>query len=109
MISPIIMWGLVAAMPAVGMEYLYRVLPGAWSEYLYIWVPGGLIISYGVCQMVRYPGTTLIDAFVVWALSTTLMRVVITIGVLGDTVKSGTWVALGLLILARAAQMWWGR
>jgi hypothetical protein len=102
-------WALGAAFPAVLAEYLYRRLDGPWEEYWYLWTPIALSVSYCICQLVRTPNTTLLDAFVVWAFSTTAMRVAISIGVLGEEIKLGTWAALGLLILARAAQTWLGR
>ena len=107
--NPATFWGLTAAVPAVTAEYLYRVLPGPWWHYLYLWTPIGLIVSYSICQLVRVPQTTLLDAFVVWAFSTTAMRVALTVFILGDSVKPGTWFALGLLIMARIAQSFWGR
>ena len=103
------LWGLLAAIPAVLAEYLYRVLPGPWLTYWYLWVPMQLSIGYCICQLVREPNTTLLDAFVVWAFSTTALRVVVSVFILGDTVKGGTWFALGLLTMARIAQTFWGR
>lgn len=107
-ISPGTWWGLAAAFPAVLAEYLYRVLPGAWVEYLYLWIPIQLSIGYCIYRLVTTPNTTLLDAFVVWAFSTTAMRVLVTMG-LGDHVKGGTWFALSLLVMARVAQVFWGR
>jgi hypothetical protein len=108
-ISPAALWGLGAAFPAVLAEYLYRKLEGPWENYLYIWTPIALTVSYCICQLVRQPHASLLDAFVIWALSTTIMRVFITVAVLGDPVKGGTWFALALLIMARVAQTFWGR
>ena len=103
------LWGLVAAIPAVFAEYLYRRLPGPWHHYLYLWVPIALTVSYAISRLVRIPQQSLLDSFIVWAFSTTAMRVVLTVVVLGDTVKKGTWVALGLIVVARMVQAWWGR
>lgn len=108
-ISPAAWWGLIAAVPAVGAEYLYRTLPGPWWHYLYIWVPIQLCIGYSISRIVTTPNLTLLDAFVFWAFSTTLMRVLISVVILRDDVKGGTWFALGLLIMARIAQTYWGR
>ena len=108
-LSPATVWGLTAAVPAVLAEYLYRILPGSWWTYWYIWTPIALMVSYSICQLVRIPNTSLLDAFVVWAFSTTFMRVFVTVIVLQDDVKSGTWFALGLLIMARISQAYWGR
>jgi hypothetical protein len=102
-------WGLAAAVPAVLAEYLYRTLPGPWSQYLYLWVPMQLAIGYCIYRLVSIPNTALMDAFIVWAFSTTFMRVAISVLVLRDQVKGGTWFALGLLLMARIAQTFWGR
>ena len=108
-LSPATVWGLTAAVPAVLAEYLYRTLPGPWWTHLYLWVPLQMSIGYCVYRLVTSPQTTLIDAFVVWAFSTTFLRVVVTMFLLGDKVKEGTWFALVLLVLARVAQARWGR
>lgn len=108
-LSQATLWGLTAAVPAVLAEYLYRVLPGQWYQYLYLWVPISLSISYAIYRLVTLPQTSLLDAFVVWAFSTTFLRVIVTLFLLHDRVKEGTWFALALLILARVAQARWGR
>jgi hypothetical protein len=108
-------YGLAAAIPAVTAEYLYRTLPGTdgslagWLRYWYLWLPLQLSIGFFVYKLVNVPGTSLLDAFIVWAFATTFMRVVLTVFVLGDTVKGGTWFALVLLILANVAKTFWGR
>lgn len=103
------LWGLAAGVAAVSAEVLYRTLPGPWHHYLYLWLPLQMTIGYAVYRLVTMPHTSLIDAFVVFAFSTTLLRVMASLFVLGDTVRTGTWVALGLVILARVAQAAWGR
>lgn len=102
-------WAIFAAIPAVANEFLYRWLPGPWWKYLYIWTPMQLLISYGVYRLVTMQHTSLIDAFIVWALATTAMRVLVSVAILGDEIKGGTWFALGLLIMAKVAQTFWGR
>lgn len=109
--SPALLWALGAAFPAVLAEYLYRIWPPdkTWAEGLWIWFPLQLLIGYCIFKLVTTPNTTLLDAFVVWAFSTTAMRVVVSVFVLGETIKGGTWFALGLLIMAKVAQTFWGR
>lgn len=108
-------YAVAAAVPAVAAELLYRKLPNAdgtfmgWAGYWYLWIPIQLTIGFFIYKLVTVPGASLLDAFVIWAMSTTLMRVLITVVVLGDTVKGGTWFALGLLFMARVAQTFWGR
>lgn len=111
-LNPATVWGLAAAVPAVTAEYLYRVFARQgwpWWHGLPLWIPMQLTIGYCIYRLVSVPQLTLIDAFVVWALSTTLLRVVVSVLVLGDSVRAGTWFALSLLILARVAQTFWGR
>jgi hypothetical protein len=108
-LSAATLWGLAAAVPAVLAEYLYRTLPGPWWTYLYLWVPMQLTIGYCIYRLVSIPNTALMDAFIVWAFSTTFMRVAISVLLLRDHIKGGTWFALGLLLMARIAQSFWGR
>lgn len=108
-LSPPAFWGLFAAFPAVLAEYLYRTLHGSWFSHIYLWIPIQLTIGYGIFRLVTIPNTTLMDAFVIWALSTIAMRVFVSTVILHDHVKMGTWIALGLIILARTVQAWMGR
>jgi len=110
-INPTVFWGLAAAVPAVLAEYLYRMWPVGtpWWHGLWLWVPLQLSIGYCIFRLVSAPGTTLLDAFIVWAFSTTAMRVFVSVMILHDDVKPGTWFALGLLIMAKIAQSAWGR
>ena len=108
-LGPATWWGLAAAVPAGLAEYLYRTLPGPWWQYLHIWIVLQMSIGYSIYRLVTIPQTTLLDAFIVWAFSTTFMRIFLTVALLHDPVKGGTWFALGLLIMARIAQSFWGR
>lgn len=104
-----LLWAFAAGVPAVLAEYLFRRLPGPYLDYWYLFVPLAVWINYAVCQLVRTPGTSLIDALIVFALATMFTRVAVSVFVLGDAVGGGTWFALGLLIMARIAQLYWGR
>lgn len=107
--SPAFLWGIGAGVPAVLAEYLYRTLPGPWYHYLYLWIPLQVAIGYCIYRLVNAPGNTLLDAFVVWALCTTGLRVFASVVLLHEQIKLGTWVALGLLILANIAKAFLGR
>jgi len=100
-------WGLIAAVPAVGAEYLYRTLPGPWHVNLHIWIPIQLSIGYCIYRIVTVPHTTLLDAFVIWMFSTTVLRIFVSVVVLDETIRAGTWAALVLIVLARAIQTFW--
>jgi hypothetical protein len=111
LLSPATVWGLAAAFPAVLAELCYRKWPVEWPWWygLPAWIPMQLAIGYCIFRLVSVPSTTLLDAFVVWAFSTTAMRVAVSTLILGETIKGGTLFALGLLIMARIAQSFWGR
>lgn len=108
-ISPASLWGLGAAIPAVLAEYLYRKLTGSWASHLYLWIPLQLSIGYCIYRLVTVPHQSLLDSFLFWSFSTTFMRIFVTVILLGDAVKAGTWFALGLIVMARVAQTFWGR
>lgn len=110
-VSPAALWGLGAAVPAVLAELIYRKLPPdyTWWQGLWMWIPLQLSIGFCIYQLVRIPNTSLLDAFVMWAFSTTFMRVFISVVILGEVIKGGTWFALGLLVMAKVAQTFWGR
>lgn len=104
------MWGLAAAIPAVAAEFLYRkVGPSNWLPYVWLWVPLQVSIGYFIYRLVTSPGTSLLDSFVIWSISTTGFRILVAVVLLGDVVKGGTWFAMGLLVMARVAQAFWGR
>lgn len=112
LLSAATMWSIGAAVPAVVAEALYRMWDTSrpWWHGLWMWIPLQLAIGYCIFKLVTAPSSgSLLDAFVVWAFATTLLRVVVTLLVLGETVKGGTWIALGLLTLARVVQTFWGR
>lgn len=110
-LTPPVLWGLLAAVPAVSAEYIYKIWPTNWPWWygLPVWVPLQLGIGYCIFRLVTAPGTSLIDAFVVWALCTTAIRVCVSTLILEETIKGGTWFALGLLVMAKIAQSYWGR
>jgi multidrug transporter EmrE-like cation transporter len=108
-LSPPVLWGLAAAVPAVLAEYLYKTLQGPWIKWLPLWIVLQLSIGYCIYKLVTTPNTTLMESFTVWAFSTIAMRVAVSIFILGETVKGGTWAALALIVMARVIQATWGR
>lgn len=109
--SPAVLWGMCAAVPAVTAEFLYKVWPVGWPWWwgLPAWAPIQLAIGYSVFRLVTIPNSNLLDAFIVFAFSTTALRVFVSVVVLNQDVRGGTWFALVLLIMARIAQTFWGR
>jgi|SRR5687767_8665932 len=102
-----IYWALLGAVLASYIEYLYRTLPGPWHQYLWLWVPSQTLIGYCVYRIVTMPNTSLLAAFVVWTFATMTMRILISVVALHDTVATGTWIALGLIVLAKVVQYTW--
>ena len=104
--SPIVIWGLGAGVPAVVLEYLYRTLPGPWAHWLWLYGPLQLLIGYSIYKLVNAPGVTLLDALVVFAGATAGLRVLASF-MLGDTIRWGTWIAFGLVLLANLVRTYW--
>lgn len=103
----VILWSLAAAVVAIGAEYLYRTLTHPWWCYLWLWIPMQLFIGYAIYRLVTVPGVPLIGAFVTWSVCTLAIRVGVSIFVLHDRIAPGTWIAVGLLVLAKIAQQVW--
>lgn len=102
-----ILWSLIAAMCAVGAEYLYRTLPGPWIAYLYIWVPIQLLIGFAIYKLITAPGVPMVGALVIWTFAVMGLRIFVSAVVLRDSIPVGTWVALVLMIAARVSQQVW--
>lgn len=100
-------WSFIAALCAVGAEYLYRRLSGSWISHLYLWIPIQLLIGYCIYRLVSAPNTPLIGALIMWSFTVIGLRVFISAIILKDIVPVGTWVAVGLMIMARVAQAVW--
>ena len=110
-LTPSTMWALLAAFPAVGAEWAYKKWPLDWPWWygLPLWIPLQMAIGYCIFKLVSEPTNTLLDAFVIWSFSTTAMRVAVSVLILNESIKGGTWFALGLLVMAKIAQTFWGR
>jgi len=105
-VSPAFLWGLGAGVPAVVLEYLYRTLPGPWLHNLWLYAPMQLLIGYSIYRLVTTPGTTLLDALVVFAGCTAGLRILASF-MLGDAIRAGTWIAFGLVMLANVVRSYW--
>lgn len=92
-------------------EYLYRTWePGRpWLDGLWMWVPLQLTIGYCVFRMVTVPGATILDAVIWFTAATALMRVLVTVFVLEQTVTVPTWIGFGLVVLANLIKPLWGK
>lgn len=100
-------WSMLAAVLAVGAEWLYRTLKGSWLSYLYLWIPIQLTIGYSIYRLVTTPGTPLIGALIMWSFAVIGLRTFLSAVILRDVIPAGTWIALSLMILARISQTVW--
>lgn len=100
-------WSLLAIIPVIVTEYMFRTVPGGWFGNLHYYLPMQLLVSYCVYRLVTMPGMSLVEAFVIWAISTSVARVILSVFVLHDHVSNGTWMALALILVAKLAQSIW--
>jgi hypothetical protein len=100
-------WSVISALAAVYMEYLYRVLPGGWLRWSWLYVFPALLVSFSIHKLVTTPGVPLVGALVMWSICIMGSRIFVTMFVLHDKVSPGTWVAVGLMVIARFAQTFW--
>jgi hypothetical protein len=101
------LWSIAAAIPVLITEYLFRTQTGGWLANLHYYLPLQMAVSYCVYRLVTEPDTSLVEAFVAWAVCTTIGRVILSTLVLHDDIKAGTWFALGLILMAKVAQSFW--
>jgi hypothetical protein len=104
--SPATWWALAAAILAVLAEYLYRVLPGSYWQYAYIYIPHQVLLGYTLFRLIRTPRMSLVGVLVLFSMVTAITRATLSVFVLGDHVGRGTWIALGLVVLARIVQIY---
>lgn len=108
--SPALLFGLGAGIPAILAEYLYK-QPWAtavpWYYNLWIWAPLQLCIGYCIYRLVNIPGMSILEAFVVFAFCTSLLRIVLSAFILKQDISTGAWVAFGLIVLANIIKTFW--
>jgi hypothetical protein len=101
------LWSIGGGILAIGSEYLYRSMPGPWSRHLWLWLPLTLGISLCVHHIVNTPGVSLLGSFIIWTATTLILRTIVCVFILHDTVTPGTWAAIVLLVIARIIQQVW--
>ena len=109
LMSAHVLYGFAAATIAVVAETAYRSVQGPWHQYLWAWIPMQTAMSYCIYRLVTEPNLSLLDAFVTFTFCTILLRVAVSLFILEDDIHTGTWVALGLIVLAKLAQAYWVR
>lgn len=103
------LFALIGGSAAVAAEWLYKqpfVIDGPW-KYAFLWMPLQAVIGYCVFRMVNMPGATLIDAFIVFAFCTALLRILVVIFVLNQTITIQAWIAFGLVLAATCVKAFW--
>lgn len=101
------LWAMAGGIIAVALEYHYRLNPDSFLGSSLIVIPANIVIAYCVFRLVTTPGTSLIAAFVVWSFATIVLRVGVSVFLLGDKVAAGTWAALCLIVAAKVVQAAW--
>lgn len=104
--STTFVWAVPMAVVAVTCEYLYRRLPTPWVLHWPMWIPLHLLMGYLVYRVV-VSADSLLAAFIVGNLCTSVARIAVTTLLLREAVSPGTWAGFGLLVLANAVRAWW--
>jgi len=100
-------WALFAAVAAVTTEGLCARLSGEpYLRYLWLWIPLYIGINYPIYRIIG-GAESLLDALVVFSMSTMALRVVVTFFILRQRVAPGTWVAVGLVVAANLVRRSW--
>lgn len=100
----IYLFGLLSGVAAVTLEWRYAISPTFWTWRVIGWVlvcqP---IIAYSIYRLVK-ASPNLIVAIVVFSFSTLCLRTILTLTIQRQNISTGTWVALGLLVLSQLAR-----
>lgn len=103
-------FGSVAAIAAVTAEWAYKqewVTSVPWWHHLHLWVPLQLLIGYCIYRLVNLPEINLLDAFIVFALCTALLRIIIATAVLHQHIPVQSWVGFALVLSATLVKTFW--
>ena len=98
-------WGLSSGTFVVICEILFKLSPSYWTR-AWLFLPIAVIINYSIYRLVN-EAPNLPAAFIVFSLATLTLRTVASLW-LGHPIGVGTWVAIGLLVLATGARQVWG-
>jgi len=106
-VNPAFLFGLMAGVPAILAEYLYKQWTGPWWTGLWLWTPLQLMIGYAIYRLVNIPGLSILEAFVVFAACTATLRIVLSVFILHQHITTGAWIAFGLIVLANIVRTFW--
>ncbi len=88
----------------VTIETSFRFTDHTWLRLLPFIILPILIANFAICQLVR-SAESFFGAFIVFSLCNIVLRIMSTYLILHESVKRGTWVALGFVLLANASKM----
>jgi hypothetical protein len=109
-VIPGLQFGLAAGVLAVSAEWCYKqpwAVDGPWIKYVWVWLPMQLGIGYCIYRLVNLPGTNLLDAFIVFAFCTALLRIIVASAILGQTIPIQSWIGFGLVLSATLVKTFW--
>ncbi len=101
----VFLWSFLASGLAVLIEALFR-RGWVWHEHLWFFIPAGIAVNFLVYKIVTAAPTFLL-AFVIFALSNVIVRVLVSQFWLGEPVARGNLLAVMALVLAIAARYFW--
>lgn len=101
------LFSLLAAVAAIGLEYLYRTRTESWLASLWLYMPLAVVVNYSIYRLVTLPGQPLLGALIMWSFATIFMRALVSLFLLNDKMTPGLWAAVSLMIVARILQGVW--
>lgn len=99
------LWAILASCCAIFFETYCRGNPQSWVQMLPITAIPMVLLNYAIFRLLRV-SDSLLSAFVVFSFSNLILRTGIVVLYLNEHVTRGTWLALGLLVLAQFSKIW---
>lgn len=97
-------WGTAAALTVVGAEILMKSLPGGYWRHWYLLVPLAVLINW-LLYLAFQASPNLPAVVIVFTAVTWIVRVPVSLWA-GHLIGTGTWVAIGLMLLAVGFRAW---
>lgn len=101
----IYLWGVTTGVLVIACEIIFKLSPSYWAR-AWFFLPVAVVINYSLYRLVQ-EAPNLPAAFVVFSLVTLVLRTCASLWLV-HPIGSGTWVAIGLLILAVGIRQAWG-
>lgn len=97
------LWAVCGGVSAITLEWAYRRWPErAWVDFWPL-LPLALVINYSVWRIMQ-DAPTLLEGFIVFGVTTALLRVAVSTCLLGEGLTWQTLVAVGFLLAAKLVQ-----